>query len=229
MHVSQGIHSFELMGVFYKPGWHENYCSGKNQMIIDIDFDLINKFDCTYGEIDESEGGLRVFVKGGAALPQGSISRRNSEVGVFDFFEGKGEGAEKLFPKHYIYDSSKGVEYVEWYLEDGIVRGRTSSGEWTKYTSKADSLYAMHEYVGGFWFVFEGVVFCRRAFDEYASGGQVSVADRLVHESGNASEVSSAFNKYILEGVLEFPAVSGWMFLEVFARKFYIYIPSEGD
>ncbi len=192
-------------------------------MIINIDFDSINKFDCTYGEIDESEGGLRVFVKGGAVLPQGGVSKNN---GVFEFVEGVGEGLEKVFPRHYIYDPSKKVEYVEWGLEDGLLRGRTSSGEWVKYTSKADSLYAMHEYVGGFWFAFEGVVYSRRTFDEYASDGHVVAADRLVRESGKLPEVESIYNRYVLEGVFESPPVSGWMFLEIFARKFYIYIPS---
>ena len=44
---------------------------GENQMMIFVDFDELDTFNCTYGFSEEKSGTLRVFVEGGLAFPYG--------------------------------------------------------------------------------------------------------------------------------------------------------------
>ncbi|QXH53687.1 hypothetical protein KSS94_11455 [Pseudomonas fakonensis] len=195
-------------------------------MIVFFDFDELNTFNCTYGGSEEKAGALRVFVKGGLALPYGVFLEEKNGTRFVKCEKDKAESVGNIFPIHYIYDPSRRVEYVEWELsEDGFLRARTSSGEWVQYTSKSDSQYAMHEFVGGFWFVFEGVVFSKRITTEYTADREKSTGNEVIQEFGSRSCVEALSKKYFLEGVLEVQPGSGWMSWEIYAKSFHIEIP----
>lgn len=66
------------------------------------------------------------------------------------------------------------VECFEWELVDGLLSARNRDGGVINYKSKSESLHAMHEYVGGCWFVFEGVDFSKRIVDEYTPDRKAS-------------------------------------------------------
>lgn len=88
--------------------------------------------------------------------------------------------------------------------DDGLLRGRTNSGEWVQYESKADSQYAMHEFVGGCWFVFEGVRFSKRVTTEYTSGREKTTGKEVIQEFGSRSCVDALSKEYFLEGFSKF-------------------------
>ena len=106
-----------------------------------------------------------------------------------------------------------------------VLKARTSSDEWTQYESKSDSLYAMHEYVGGCWFVFEEVVFFRRIIDVYAPDRQSSSGKKYVQEFGDCSHIDQLSKEFVIEGVLDAFPGPGWMSWVICAKSFYIEIP----
>lgn len=195
-------------------------------MIVSVEFDELDMFNCTYGVSEESSGVLRVFVEGGLALPYGMLLVEKNAVRFVKCDKDKAENVEGMFPRHYIYDPSRRVEYVEWELnDDRLFRGRTQSGEWVKYESKADSQYAMHEFVGGCWFVFEGVSFSRRVTAEYTADREKSTGNEVVQEFGSRSYGDEFSKKYFLEGVLEVKPGPGWMSWDIYAKSFHVEIP----
>ncbi|MET3454255.1 hypothetical protein [Pseudomonas kilonensis] len=194
-------------------------------MIVKVDFDVLNTFDCTYGEFEEKSNKLRIFVKGGLALPHGRISNVGQEFYFSVCAKEKSSNVERLFPKYYIYDPARKVEYVEWEMCEGLLKARTDTGEWTQYESKSDSLYAMHEYVGGCWFVFDEVVFFRRSVDRYMPGRENSSEEKIVQLFGDSSRADQLSREFCLEGVLDVFPGSGWMSWMIRAKSFYIEIP----
>lgn len=195
-------------------------------MIVSVGFDELDTFNCTYGISEERSGALRVFVEGGLAFPYGMLLKEKNGVRFVRCDKDKAESVESIFPRHYIYDPSRRVEYVEWELnDDGLLRGRTNSGEWVQYESKADSQYAMHEFVGGCWFVFEGVRFSKRVTTEYTTGREKSTGKEVIQEFGSRSCVDAISKEYFLEGVLEVQPGPGWMSWDIYAKSFHIEIP----
>lgn len=195
-------------------------------MIVSVDFDELDTFNCTYGISEERSGALRVFVEGGLAFPYGILLKEKNGVRFVRCDKDKTESVESMFPRHYIYDPSRQIEYVEWELnDDGLLRGRTNSGEWVQYESKADSQYAMHEFVGGCWFVFEGVRFSKRVITEYTTGREKSTGKEVIQEFGSRSCVDALSKEYFLEGVLEVQPGPGWMSWDIYAKSFHIEIP----
>lgn len=195
-------------------------------MIVSVSFDELDTFNCTYGISEERPGALRVFVEGGLAFPYGILLEEKNGVRFVRCEKDKAESVESIFPRYYIYDPSRRVEYVEWELnDDGLLRGRTNSGEWVQYASKADSQYAMHEFVGGCWFVFEGVRFSKRVTTEYTTGREKSTGKEVIQEFGSRSCVDALSKEYFLEGVLEVQPGPGWMSWDIYAKSFHIEIP----
>ncbi|WP_434672569.1 hypothetical protein [Pseudomonas sp. R1-15] len=193
-------------------------------MIINIDFDVLNTFDCTYGEFEEEAGKVKVFVKGGLALPYGKLTSVGNKIYFGKCAKENSENVERLFPRYYIYDPSRNAEYVEWGLCDGGLKARTGTGEWTYYEGESSGLYAMHEYVGGCWFVFDEVVFYRRTVDTYTPDRQGSSGERSVQLSGESYFANQLTKDFILEGVLDVFPGPGWMSWMVRAKTFYIEI-----
>lgn len=196
-------------------------------MMISVDFDDLDTFNCVYGVSEKRFGDLRIFVEGGLAFPDGIVLTENN---VFSFVKGgknKFGSVENLFPRHYIYDPSRQIEYVKWELCDGLLRTRTASGEWVQYTSKADSQYAMHEFVGGCWFVFEDVHFSKMTTAEYTEDRKKLTGNEVIQESGSRSYIDFFSKKYFLEGVLEVSPGPGWMSWEIHAKSFHIEIPDD--
>lgn len=195
-------------------------------MMIFVDFDEIDTFNCTYGFSEEKSGALRVFVEGGLAFPYGMFLKEENGVRFFKCEKDNSENVGEIFPRHYIYDPSRRVEYVEWELsDDHLLRARTKSGEWVQYTSKADSQYAMHEFVGGCWFVFEGAHFSKRITNEYTDGREESAGNKVIQEFGSRSCIDALSREYLLEGALEVQPGPGWMLWYIYAKSFHIEIP----
>lgn len=195
-------------------------------MIVFVDFDELDTFNCIYGVSEEKAGALRVFVEGGLTFPYGVLVKEKNGARFVKCEKDKAESVEGIFPRHYIYDPSRRVEYVEWELSgDRLLRARTKSGDWVQYASKADSQYAMHEFVGGFWFVFERVIFSKRIITEYTTDLERSTGNEVVQEYGSRSCVDSISKEYLLEGVLEALPGPGWMSWEIYAKSFHIEIP----
>lgn len=194
-------------------------------MIVSVGFDELDIFNCTYGFSEERLGALRVFVEGGLAFPCGMLLKEASGIRFVKCEKDKGESVEDLFPRHYIYDPSRRTEYVEWELNDGLLRACTDYGEWIQYTSKADSQYAMHEFVGGCWFIFEGVSFSKRIICEYTVDRKGSTGNEVAEEFGSRACINQSSREYLLEGVINVPPGPGWMSWEIHAKLFYIEIP----
>jgi hypothetical protein len=193
-------------------------------MIIKVDFDVLNTFDCTYGGFEEDAGMVKIFVKGGLALPYGKLTNAGGEICFGKCVKDESENVERLFPRHYIYDPSRNLEYVEWGMDEGGLKARTGTGEWTCYEGESNSLYAMHEYVGGCWFVFDEVVFYRRTVDVYAPDRQGSSGERRVQLFGDVYFANQLTKDFILEGVLDVLPGPGWMSWMIRAKTFYIEI-----
>lgn len=49
-------------------------------MMIFVDFDELDTFNCTYGFSEEKSGTLRVFVEGGLAFPYGMFLKKENGV-----------------------------------------------------------------------------------------------------------------------------------------------------
>lgn len=195
-------------------------------MIVSVDFDELDIFNCTYGISKEVSGGLRVFVEGGLAFPYGNLLKEKNSFRFIKCEKNRSGRVERIFPRHYIYDPSRQVEYVEWELnDDRILRARTESGEWAQYVSKADSEYALHEYVGGCWFVFENVIYSKRVVGEYTADRKGTTGEEVVQEFGSRSWIDALSKEYFLEGVLEVEPGPGWMSWSIFAKSFHIEIP----
>lgn len=195
-------------------------------MMLSVDFDDLDTFNCTYGISEQKSGALRVFVEGGLAFPHGILLRENSGVRFVKCDKDKSESVEVIFPRHYIFDPSRRVRYFEWELtDDCLLRARTKSGEWIQYKSKADSQYAMHEFVGGCWFVFEGFSFSKMITTKYTEDRKSSTGNEVVQELGSRSFVDALSKEYFLEGVLETPPGPGWMSWNIYAKSFHIEIP----
>ncbi|HGQ7399996.1 TPA: hypothetical protein ACL1R0_003562 [Pseudomonas aeruginosa] len=93
------------------------------------------------------------------------------------------------------------------------------------FSSKADSQYAMHEFVGGCWFVFEGAHFSKRITNEYTDGREESAGNKVIQEFGSRSCIDALSREYLLEGVLEVQPGPGWMLWYIYAKSFHIEIP----
>lgn len=193
-------------------------------MMVFVDFGILDTFNCIYGVSEERNGVIRVFVEGGLALPCAMLLSEESGVRIVKCKKGESESVESIFPRRYIYDPSRQVEYVEWELDDGLLRGRTQAGEWVQYASKADSQYAMHEFVGGCWFVFEGVHFSRRKISKYAAGREGFTGNEVVQEFGSRLDVGASTKEYFLEGRVEVLPGPGWMSWAIGATSFHIEI-----
>lgn len=191
-------------------------------MIVFFGFDDLDIFNCTYGFSEKKLGVFRVFVEGGLALPYGFLLKEASGAHFVKCSKGKGSGVEDIFPRHYIFDPSRQTEYVEWQLSDGLLRARTDSGEWVQYESKADSQYAMHEFVGGCWFVFEGVCFSKRITTEYAADRKKTTGNETVEEVGSRAYIERSSREYLLEGVLNVSPGPGWMSWEIHSEFFIL-------
>lgn len=194
-------------------------------MKVSVDFDVLVTFDCTYGQSSFEAGTLRVFVEKGLVVPYCKIEGGIESVSLVKCDKDESHQVEGMFPVHYIYDAARQAEYVEWGLVDGFLRAKGVDGKWVQYKSKSESSYAMHEFVGGCWFVFEGVVFSRRVVDEYAPDRQKSSGNKSVQELGSRSRIDQLSKGYLLEGVLNVAPGPGWMCWDVFAKSFHIEIP----
>ncbi|WP_259698133.1 hypothetical protein [Pseudomonas frederiksbergensis] len=194
-------------------------------MRVSIDFDVLVTFDCTYGQSSYENGILRVFVEKGLVIPYCKVKSGRDGVSLVKCGKGESHQIEDMFPVHYIYDAARQTEYVEWELVDGFLRARSVGGEWVEYKSKSESSYAMSEFVGGCWFVFEGVAFSYRMVGMYAPDRQSSSGKKEVQEFGSRSCIGPSSREYLLEGVLNIAPGPGWMSWEIYSENFYIDIP----
>lgn len=190
-------------------------------MKIFVSFDCLVTYECTYGKCLIEDGVVKIFIEKGLALKDSKFIDRGVVAEIVECEEG---GAEDVFPVHYIYDPVKGVEYTEWKLVDGLLRARSNGGEWVEYKSKAESLHAMHEYVGGVWFVFEGVSFFGGALSKYTLDRKGFTGERFLREWGERDRASG--NNYILEGVSNNEPGPGWVTMDIHADSFFLEFPS---
>lgn len=158
-------------------------------------------------------------------LPYCKVERKDGEIYLVKSASEHGEHAESIFPVNYIYDPAKKVEYVEWKLKDGLLEAREKLGDWFVYTSKAESTHAMHEYVGGCWFVFERVTFSKGEISLEPSSGCSPVPLDVLDIPKVGNDVACIQRKYFLEGVIHFSSETGWLSWEIGADSFYIETP----
>ncbi|MEI2832915.1 hypothetical protein [Pseudomonas mosselii] len=194
-------------------------------MIISVEFNSLVTFDCTYGECVVNGGEVRIFVEKGLVLKKSKLIKDALGAKVVECGGDDCSKVEHVFPVHYIYDPVRDVEYIEWELEGELLSARAKDGEWLKYKSKSESSYAMHEYVGGCWFVFSGVSFSRQVVYEYALDKKTSTGNEFVQEFRCKAMADKPMGEYLLEGVIVALPGPGWMSLEVHANEFHIEIP----
>ena len=196
-------------------------------MKISMGFDVFSTFNCTYGISFEKNGELRVFVEKGLEFSYGRLIKKNDAVFFVPCKKEESESIENIFPVHYIFDQSRNAEYYKWELNDGVLKARTSSGEWVQYENKASSQYAMHEFVGGCWFVFEDVHLSHRTIDEYTTDRKSFTGNKFVQKNDYRAIASLLLKKYLLEGVANAPPGPGWMVWEIYAKNFHVEIPDK--
>ncbi|NWB32044.1 hypothetical protein HX886_34525 [Pseudomonas gingeri] len=187
-----------------------------------MDFDVLVTFDCTYGEWNVEGDSLRIFVEKGLVLPYCKLVNESNGVSFVRCEKSESSRVEDMFPVHYIYDAARQVEYEEWESVGGLLRARSKGGEWVQYESKSESLYAMHEFVGGCWFVFLGVSFSENTVFEYAKDRKSPSGLKVVQELSSVSFLKESSKKYLLEGVLNAPPGPGWMSWGICANSFYM-------
>jgi hypothetical protein len=193
-------------------------------MRVSIDFEALVTFDCTYGEWNVVGDALRVFVEKGLVLPHCKPVNELNGISLVKCEKSESSRVEDMFPVHYIYDAARQVEYNEWESVGGLLRARSQGGEWVQYVSKSESSYAMHEFVGGCWFVFVGVSFSKSTVVEYAEDRKSSTGVKVMQEITSPSFTSVSSEKYFLEGVLNASPGPGWMSWEIHADSFYMEV-----
>ncbi|EZP32488.1 hypothetical protein [Pseudomonas sp. RIT288] len=191
-------------------------------MRVSVDFEALVTFDCTYGRWTVVGDSLRVFVEKGLVLPHCKLVNDINGVSLVRCEKGESARVEHLFPVHYIYDAARQAEYDEWESVDGLLRARSQGGEWVQYISKSESSYAMHEFVGGCWFVFVGVSSSKSTVVEYSEDRKSSSGLKVMQELASPYFLSVSSEKYFLEGVLNAPPGPGWMSWEIHANSFYM-------
>lgn len=191
-------------------------------MRVSMDFEALVTFDCTYGGWTVVGDSLRVFVEKGLVLPYCKLVNEFNGVSLVRCEKSESARVEDMFPVHYIYDAVRQVEYDEWESVGGLLRARSQGGEWVQYISKSESSYAMHEFVGGCWFVFVGVSFSKSTVVEYAEDRKSSTGLKVMQELASPCFLSVSSEKYFLEGVLNAPPGPGWMSWEIHANSFYM-------
>jgi hypothetical protein len=82
-----------------------------------------------------------------------------------------------------------------------------------------------YEYVGGCWFVFEGVSFSARKIEKYEGGCKQLEGNELVDELELSKPAPINVKTFFLEGVLDTPPGPGWVSWEIHAKSFHIEIP----
>jgi len=196
-------------------------------MIVSVSFNSLVTFDCVYGDLLTSNASVRVFVEKGLIVKKSKLIRSGGEVEIVECEGVDHDDCEisNIFPVHYIYDPAKNVEYFDWEVKDGLLNARDKDGVWVRYNSRGESLYAMHEYVGGCWFVFSGVSFSRRVININNQDKEASSAKEFVREFNSRSMIKGTENKYFLEGGVSISPGPGWMSLEVYAEAFHVEIP----
>jgi hypothetical protein len=174
-------------------------------MRLESDFETLDTYMAVYGEHSFSNNTLKVYLAEGLGV--------TPDLRVF-------------FPKNYFYDPWSRAKYSEVDMVDGGLAARLeSSGEWVKYKDKTISEQVLkYEYVGGCWFVFDGVVFSRQIVDEYAADRQGSSGRKIAQEIGDFSLVDQRLQEFVLEGVLDVFPGPGWVSWAIFASSFHIEI-----
>ncbi|MDF5804971.1 hypothetical protein P4238_14660 [Pseudomonas aeruginosa] len=66
-------------------------------MMIFVDFDELDTFNCTYGFSEEKSGALRVFVEGGLAFPYGMFLKEENGVRFFKCEKDNSENVGRYF------------------------------------------------------------------------------------------------------------------------------------
>ncbi|XVN16706.1 hypothetical protein QZH46_14935 [Pseudomonas corrugata] len=151
-------------------------------MRVSIEFDALVTFECTYGGWTVKADSLRIFVEKGLIFPYCRFVDKSDGAVLVKCEKDESDRVEEMFPVRYIYDAARQVEYSEWELVDGLLKARNKGGEWVQYKSKSESLYAMNEFVGGCWFVFEGVSFSKSMISEYSEDRRGSTGLEVVQE-----------------------------------------------
>jgi hypothetical protein len=196
-------------------------------MMISANFDCLVTFDCVYGEWIHEYGVSRVYVEKGLVIKRSVFINDEEGARIVECASDELPRGESAFPVHYIYDPVKDAEYTSWKVLNGFLFAISNDGRVVEYRSKTERSYAMHEYVGGCWFVFSGVTFAKRVVDEYASDRKSSSGKKTSDEIGCRTTLDSLTHEYVLEGVTNASPGPGWMSLVIHAESFFIEIPGK--
>lgn len=196
-------------------------------MIVSVDFSSLVTFDCAYGDLLIDHGSVRVFVEKGLIVKSSRLIRAAGQPKIVECVSGEHDDSKvsDIFPLHYIYDPANNVAFFDWELSGGLLSARDQDGRWIKYTSKSESLFAMHEYVGGCWFVFSGVTFLRCVINKRKSDEEERSAEEFFEGFKVGSVLEKLGAKYFLEGSVSVAPGPGWMSLEIYAESFHLEIP----
>ena len=203
-------------------------------MILFVNFDDLDTFNCEYGRSVQDASRLKIFVEGGLAIPYSRcVTKAGEELTLKKCNPDESEKIEELFPRHYLYDPSRDSKYDKWEVIDGLLRARLirngiAEEEWIQYTSKGDSQYAQHEFVGGCWFVFEGVIHFKKILSEYTADRKAFSGKEFLDEAGHINDDPS-IKEYILEGSHFSPPPPGAITWWIHAQSFHIEISTNPE
>jgi hypothetical protein len=175
-------------------------------MRLNSEFDSLDTYMSVYGVHSCSGSMLRIYLKEGLGV--------SSEL-------------RSIFHRRYFYDPWARRKYREVKMIDGLLVAQLeSSDEWIQYNDKTISEEILkYEYVGGCWFVFEGVFCSFRKIEKYLSDHDKKEEGKIVEELVFSKATYEGLTKYLLEGVLDVPPGPGWVSWEVYAKSFYVEIP----
>lgn len=175
-------------------------------MRLETDFESLDTYMSVYGDSFYSKSTLKIYLKEGLGV---SLEMRG------------------IFPRRYFFDPWSGRKYSEAKLVgELLVAQLEGSGEWVEYKDKTISKEVLkYEYVGGCWFVFEGVSFSVRKIEKYVGGCKQSEGYELVDEFEPPKPVPLNVKAFFLEGVLDTPPGPGGVSWEIHAKSFHIEIP----
>lgn len=173
-------------------------------MILDLILDDLDTYMAEFGEIQISCTKIKIYVGGGLGVPE--------EIRPF-------------FRHKYIYDPWKRVKYSDWLInEEGLFQARVenSGNEWVVYDDKTTGReLPKYEYVGGCWFVFEGVEYWKYSVEKEGSDSILMSSSDPARDGGGQT---GAEDPYTLHGAITESPGPGWVSWVIFAKKFYVEI-----
>lgn len=192
-------------------------------MRVFLDFGALVLFDCVFGVAVVEGDRFKIYVVKGLALPFMKDFFSEAGCNFVSCEQQESTSVERFFPVRYIYDPVRGSEYFDWAVEDELLRGKNKDGDWVYYSNKAESRFAMHEYVGGCWLVFDRISHVHEVLDAYEANSEL-VIGRFEKDYVSSATSMLVGDSYFVEGVCMNDGKAGWGAWNIMSGNFWLEI-----